>query len=143
MILTFYTNTSASNTIGKDLVIGDAMNIVLKRDFNVLEPIIYLIGADITPYNYFHLGGVINRFYFIDSVRVNRGNVLEIHASCDYLETYKVDILASYAKHRAVIEGGMFGDVEVNLTGDYSEVIYSSDVELVEADNSVLSVLGY
>lgn len=143
MDLTFYTNTSANNVIGKVLDVGEVITVFLKRDFDIGRPTLLLHGVDIAPYNYFYLAGGINRFYFIDDSRILAGGVVQISATCDYLETYKTEILDSYAKHRTVIGVNTFGDVEVNLTGDYSENRYSSSVELTEVDNSILSVLGY
>lgn len=144
MILTFYKNTSANNVIGKILTEPMNMNIFLKGDVDISNPILRLaVGADesLSQYNYCFIHE-LDRYYFIDNVTSLNARVVDLSCSVDVLETYKVDILNSHARFTRPIREGDYqtdsGSVEVNKT---ITQVYS-DVELVKESTMLISVLG-
>lgn len=144
MILTFYKNTSANNVIGKILTEPMNMNIFLKGDVDISNPILRLaVGADesLSQYNYCFIPE-LGRYYFIDNVSNFNARIVDLSCSVDVLETYKDDILNSHARFTRPIREGDYqtdaGSVEVNKT---ITQIYS-DVELVKESTMLISVLG-
>lgn len=92
MKITFYSTVDGENVINKTLIKGVTIPINLKRDVDILNPVLVLTnktGVDYRKYNYCFID-TLNRFYFIRTVRQINGFLFHLELSCDVLETYKV-----------------------------------------------------
>lgn len=144
MILTLYKTSSGNNVINKVLTEPETMNIFLRKDFDITNPVLKIEVSptlDIESYNYFHLSE-LDRFYFIEDFRILNSTIWEIVGKCDVLETYKTEILNSFCKYRKPVSSGDFGAIEIDSTGKNLIQNLESDVEMVLSDNSILSVYG-
>ncbi len=96
--------------------------------------------------NYAHLkteNRELGRFYFIDSIESSNAKIETLHLRTDVLETYKQDILNSYAAFNKKLEAGDYGETNISLTGEVEITNYLSDVTLENFDNSLFSVLRW
>lgn len=144
MNLTLYKTTNADNVINKVKTDDYAVVINLKKDTNWLTPEILLAsiaGVDFKDYNYCHLD-VVNKFYFIRSIESMGNRISKLICECDYLETYKADILASNAAFRKQVESGDYGSIDLENTGRDTIANYESDTSLVAANTIILSTMG-
>ncbi len=144
MILTLYKTNSADNVINKLLVEDHAIVINFKKDTDFINPEIYLAeiaGIDFKDYNYCTITE-LNRSYFIRDIVAVNNRIFRLYCECDYIETYKADILASNCTYSKQVQAGDFGDFEATTTGREIIVDYQSDVALEENNTIVLSTIG-
>lgn len=144
MNLTLWKTTNADNVINKVKTDDYAVVINMKKDTNWLTPEILLAsipGVDFNDYNYCHLD-VVNKFYFIRSIESMGNRISKLICECDYLETYKADILASNAAFRKQVEPGDYGSIDLENTGRDTIANYESDTSLVAANTIILSTMG-
>lgn len=131
MQLKLFVNNSAANTINKSLTNEQTFDILLRGDFDIIRPKIRLVmptGISALTFNYATISD-LNRNYFIDSVESINSKVWAFNLSCDVIETYKSQILASDAKVKRNIK-----------TGDY----ISSNVATVATDeNATISTFDF
>ncbi len=145
MKLVLYKNISADNSINKVLTDGTSFNINLKQQTDIVNPDIYLTtltGIDYTDFNYAEIVE-LKRFYFIDSIGSVNASIFKLELRTDVLETYKQDILNSYAAFNKKLEAGDYGETNISLTGEVEITNYLSDVTLENFDNSLFSVLRW
>ncbi len=145
MILTLSKTLDGDNVINKVLTNSVNLNINLKRDVDIINPVLILMlvaGVDYRDYNYCTISE-LRRSYFIRSVEVLNERVFSLVCECDYLETYKADILASKAKVMRKIESGDYGETELNFTGEVEITNHESNITLEPFDNSLLTVIRW
>lgn len=135
----------ADNVINKTLTDSVTININLKRDIDVINPVLILLrtpNVDFHDYNYCQISE-LQRYYFIRGVEILNDKMFSLNCECDYLETYKTEILSSVAKYKRKVGIGDYGEIELERTGRTTTSHYYSDVELESSDNSILSVLRW
>lgn len=137
MILKLYKTLDAKNVINKTLDNELELNVKMQGDLDVNNPMIAISKRDF-DYNYCHIPE-IGRYYFIDEVR--KGAVISLSCSCDYLETYKSQIMAGEALFSRAVKAGDYGNVNLDLTGREDMTLFFSDVALEESEGAVLSVI--
>lgn len=145
MQLILYKNTSPANTLNKVLTDGTVFNINFRGEVDIINPSIPLVrltGLDYREYNYAEIVE-LGRFYFIDSIDSTNARIETLNLKTDVLETYKQDILNSYAAFNKKLEDGDYGEVNISLTGEVKITNYLSDVTLEKFDNSLFSVLRW
>ena len=103
MQVTFYKTTDNKNVINKVLTNPLTINLNIKEDNPDFAPVLKMV-TDVTGYNYCHIP-FFNRFYFVDRVE-RKGQIILVGLSCDVLETYKDDILASNARFKRNLKNG-------------------------------------
>lgn len=144
MKLKLYATSDRENVINKTLNAQGETVINLKRSTDIIAPEITLVeiaGVDFHACNYAEIPE-LNRKYFIRSVESVNADLVRLSLETDYLETYKADILNSDANYRTRIGAGDYGTLTLETTGRQTVESFESDAELVESDNSVLSILG-
>ncbi len=103
MQVTFYKTKDNKNVINKVLTSPLTINLNIKEDNPDYAPVLKMV-TDVTGYNYCHIP-FFNRFYFVDRVE-RKGQIILVGLSCDVLETYKDDILASNARFKRNLKNG-------------------------------------
>lgn len=103
MQVTFYKTTDNKNVINKVLTSPLTINLNIKEDNPDFAPVLKMV-TDVTGYNYCHIP-FFNRFYFVDRVE-RKGQIILVGLSCDVLETYKDDILASNVRFKRNLKNG-------------------------------------
>lgn len=111
MQVTFYKTTDNKNVINKVLTSPLTINLNIKEDNPDYAPVLKMV-TDVTGYNYCHIP-FFNRFYFVDRVE-RKGQIILVGLSCDVLETYKADILASNARFKRNLKTGDYMSVNID-----------------------------
>lgn len=95
MVVNFYKNSSPVIQVNKTLSTSKQVTCNLKKDCDILEPVLILQSVSIGDANYFQIPDFSGRYYFIDRIITLNPNVIEIHGKIDVLMSFKSDILAS------------------------------------------------
>lgn len=128
MIINLYETSSAKNVINKVLNNQYQLNIIARKDFDVLNPMLILSEGteDLRLYNYCTIPE-LNRSYFVDRIEPFNSEMINLYLSCDVLETYKGQVLSCNARYRRRIK-----------TGDYynfnSESLTNPETTLISSD---------
>ena len=140
MILKLYVVDSGANVINKVLTGETIININPKKDFDIINPIIFLNG-DFKEFNYCVIED-FNRSYFIDSIIQVNNKIVKLNCSCDVLETYKDDILNSKCRFNRSIKSGDYGVSNVELGKDKIIVKHSGNVTLQKVNSLIMVTIG-
>ncbi len=145
MILTLYKNQDGDNVLNKTLVNGYDLTIWLKAETDVTRPRIVLStveGVNFNDFNYAYIAE-LNRYYYLDSVANMNARLWRLDLSCDVIESYKADILASSARLRRNIRNGDYMSTAIDSSVIKSVSLHNSDKGFTGADNSlILTTLG-
>lgn len=143
MLLTLFSVADADNVIGKTMVEKLRMNINLKRDTDIINPILFLVPNIPEGFNGVNYAEIpeLGRYYFIDSATSISNTVWQLNLSCDVLETYKHDILASNARFlRKVYNGDCAGQLDASICKTVST--HNSSKGLVDGTTMLITTVG-
>lgn len=145
MKITFYSTVDGENVINKTLIKGVTIPINLKRDIDILNPVLVMTnksGVDYRKYNYCFIDK-LNRFYFIRTVRQINGFLFHLELSCDFLETYKDDILSSNARFKRKVMLGDYYNANIDNSVKQNVNTYKGDVTIsLTNQNYILTSMG-
>lgn len=145
MKLFLYNVADGDNVINKTLSNKVEIEIRLSNDVDVINPEIRLrtiAGVDFSDFNYAFID-VLGRYYFINKLGRVSANDTFLYLSCDVLETYKAEILASKARLRRSIRNGDFYEGNMDFTIDTNVMIYNSNAGLPDGENTtILTTIG-
>ncbi len=145
MLLTLFKNSDGDNVINKTLNEPYDLQIRLKAETDVINPMFMLSnveGVDYQDYNYCHIP-FLKRYYFIDSLSSVNARMWKLQLTCDVLESYKTDILASNARLRRNIRNGDYFNASLDSSAVSSVSIHNSNKGFTGLDNSIiLTTLG-
>ena len=97
MELQLFQNKSSENTINKDLTLITTKNINLKQSTNLYETFLVFKNDNTTDYSKVNYAKMLNKYYFVSHETIQNNSLIRLHLKEDVLETYKNDILSSYA----------------------------------------------
>lgn len=144
MKLTIYQTDDDANVIGKTLTDDYEIDIFLAASTDIVNPIIPLEaidGVDYGDYNYAYIDE-LERYYFIDEVESINARICSLSMTCDVIETYKAEILASNARYMRSMKNGDYIQFSLPATA-YGEVDnYESTKELTGDVSMILSTIG-
>ena len=145
MQITFYSTDDGENVINKTLSQGVTIPIHLKRETDILSPVLTLTnktGIDYTQFNYCFID-VLNRFYFIRTVRQLNSALFHVELSCDVLETYKAKILSSKARFKRKVKTGDYYNASIDDSTKETINTYKGNVTIsLTNQNYILTSLG-
>lgn len=139
MELILYKTNDAKNVINKTLTNAVSLQIVLKRDINIIMPELVLNG-DFRGFNYASIPD-LNRFYFVTDIEQLNLKMVKLSLICDVLETYKDVILNSVCSFKSKVNVGDYGEIDLDTTGKNIYKSFDSNLELELSNNVILSVL--
>ena len=145
MQITFYKTDDGENVINKTLLNGVTIPIQLKRETDILNPILTLTnktGLDYYQFNYCYMD-VLKRFYFVRTVRQLNIALFHVELSCDVLETFKHDILECNARFKRGVKDG--DTQQQNTVKEVSKkfTIYKSNISIdYSKQNIILTTVG-
>lgn len=143
-MLHLYITHDAPNVIRKHFDLVDSFEIRLKEITDVINPNIRLrvgAGFDVNSFNYAGIES-FGRYYFVDNARYITNDIIQFDLSCDVLETYQDEILATYCEVSRVPQNSDYGIMRT--VDDVRKVYlrYDSDKELLKSTSIVLTTIG-
>lgn len=122
----FYTVADNDNVLEKTLESALVKNVLFLKSNNILTPTVRLLINNITEFlkrNYCFIE-TLQRYYFIDSVTIERGGIATLELSIDVLMTYKDDILRASAEI-VKSDSGIFAQMNYQEKNEVSILKYT------------------
>jgi hypothetical protein len=145
MNLKLYKINDDENVINKNIPADYlTFDITLRNDFDINNPILLLsnpLTDSVEDYNYCFLTD-LNRYYFVDNIGLVNKSIIKLNCTCDVLETYKADILASKAQFMRNIEVGDYFDAQIPASINKSITTWQSDKGFSGPVTMVLTTIG-
>ena len=144
MELKLYAVNDGENVINKTMTLKTTMEINLKRDVDIINPRLILIPNLPTGFsgiNYAEIP-VLNRFYFVDSITNISSTLWQLDLSCDVLETYKADILASKARLYRNLKAGDYFNTALESSHLTTVAKYASNKGISNSETLIMTTVG-
>ena len=144
MELKLYAVNDGENVINKTMTLQTTMKINLKRDVDIINPRLILIPNLPTGFSGINYAEIplLNRFYFVDSITNISGTLWQLDLSCDVLETYKADILASKARFYRNLKAGDYFDTALESSHITTVAKYLSNKGISDSDTLIMTTVG-
>ena len=144
MELKLYALNGGENVINKSMTLKATMEINLKRDVDIINPRLILIPNLPTGFSGINYAEIplLNRFYFVDSITNISGTLWQLDLSCDVLETYKADILASKARFYRNLKAGDYFDTALESSHITTVAKYASNKGISDSETLILTSIG-
>lgn len=140
MKLQFYNSSSANNVINKKLTLVGETDIHLKATTDLDNPQLIFLNdgkIDFTKVNY---AKMLNRCYFVSYETMKNTRLINLIMKLDVLETFKKNILSSYAD---IIKKASPSDVSQNdVTASTITKTYKSDITLKDGKTIIAVTSG-
>ena len=142
MRIIFKKSPDGVNTIRKNFTDSKELDVQLLKDFDIINPVLYIRDAGIENFNYFEIPD-LNRSYYVLGFENLGGNRFRIMGAVDVCTTYENEILDSDGLFYRKIKSGDY----INSSVDYSVltdvVNYESNVEVdIENKPIILTTIG-
>lgn len=145
MIIDFYLMSEDRNKIGKTLNVLKTIKAESNvKDLSLIDTVLFLSTMsvdEIKNYNYLYIHE-LNRYYFIENVSVTITGLYKLQLHCDLLETYKNDILDSFALINQSGNNNKYYDGGYLSQSNYDVDIYKSNKVFNSAKTLVITTLG-
>ena len=144
MELKLYAVNDGDNVINKTMTLKTAMEINLKRDVDIINPRLILIPnlpTGFTGINYAEIP-LLNRFYYVDSITNISATLWQLDLSCDVLETYKEDILASKARLYRNLKAGDYFNTALESSHLTTVAKYNSNKGISDNETLIMTTVG-
>lgn len=129
MKIQFYKNLSGVNILNKNLqLIGQPIEFTLKKDTNIIQPVLILAGY--VGGNYCYIED-FNRYYYVDDFNLLSSGHYEIYLTVDVLSSYKDDLL----------NGGIKAETEdkkiiyLNNEDKYKDIIINNQYIVINSNH--------
>ena len=144
MKLKLYAVNDGKNVINKTLTLKTTMEINLKRDVDIINPRLILIPNLPTGFSGINYAEIpeLNRFYFVDSITNISVTLWQLDLSCDVLETYKADILASKARLYRNLKAGDYFDTDLESSHITTVAKYASNKGISDSETLIMTTVG-
>ena len=144
MELKLYAVNDGENVINKTKTLKTTIEINLKRDVDIINPRLILIPNLPTGFSGINYAEIplLNRFYFVDSITNISGTLWQLDLSCDVLETYKADILASKARFYRNLKAGDYFDTALESSHITTVAKYLSNKGISDSDTLIMTTVG-
>ena len=144
MELKLYAVNDGENVINKTMTLKTTMEINLKRDVDIINPRLILIPNLPTGFSSINYAEIplLNRFYFVDSITNISGTIWQLDLSCDVLETYKADILASKARLYRNLKAGDYFDTALESSHITTVAKYPSTKGISDTETLIFTSIG-
>ena len=144
MELKLYAVNDGDNVINKVMTLKTTMEINLKRDVDIINPRLILIPnlpTGFTGINYAEIP-LLNRFYYVDSITNISATLWQLDLSCDVLETYKEDILASKARLYRNLKAGDYFNTALESSHLTTVAKYNSNKGISDNETLIMTTVG-
>lgn len=144
MELKLYAVNDGENVINKTMTLKTTMEINLKRDVDIINPRLILIPNLPTGFNGINYAEIplLNRFYFVDNITNISSTLWQLDLSCDVLETYKADILASKARLYRNLKPGDYFNTALESSHLTTVAKYASNKGISDSETLIMTTVG-
>lgn len=144
MELKLYAVSDGENVINKTMTLKTTMEINLKRDVDIINPRLILIPNLPTGFSGINYAEIpeLNRFYFVDSITNISSTLWQLDLSCDVLETYKADILASKARLYRNLKAGDYFNTALESSHLTTVAKYASNKGISDSETLIMTTVG-
>lgn len=144
MELKLYAVNDGENVINKTMTLKTTMEINLKRDVDIINPRLILIPNLPTGFGGINYAEIptLNRFYFVDSITNISSTLWQLDLSCDVLETYKADILASKARLYRNLKAGDYFNTALESSHLTTVAKYASNKGISDSETLIMTTVG-
>lgn len=144
MELKLYAVNDGENVINKTMTLKTTMEINLKRDVDIINPRLILIPNLPTGFSGINYAEIpdLNRFYFVDNITNISGTLWQLDLSCDVLETYKADILASKARLYRNLKAGDYFNTALESSHITTVAKYVSNKGISDSETIIMTTVG-
>ena len=144
MELKLYAVNDGENVINKTMTLKTTMEINLKRDVDIINPRLILIQNLPTGFSGINYAEIpeLNRFYFVDSITNISAKLWQLELSCDVLESYKADILASKARFYRNLKAGDYFDTALESSHITTVAKYASNKGISDSETLIMTTVG-
>lgn len=144
MELKLYAVNDGKNVINKTMTLKTTMEINLKRDVDIINPRLILIPNLPTGFSGVNYAEIpeLNRFYFVDNITNISATLWQLDLSCDVLETYKADILASKARLYRNLKAGDYFNTALESSHIATVAKYASNKGISDSDTLIMTTVG-
>lgn len=144
MELKLYNVTDGENVINKTMTLKTTMEINLKRDVDIINPRLILIPNLPTGFSGINYAEIpqLNRFYFVDNITNISSTLWQLDLSCDVLETYKADILASKARLYRNLKAGDYFNTALESSHLTTIAKYASNKGISDSETLIMTTVG-
>ena len=144
MEMILYKTNDSDNVINKTLTAVYSFNLNMKKDVDIVQPIIILNDKgmmEFTKCNYCYLQE-FDRYYFIRAIDNVSNHLWSLSLECDVLESFKLDILTSVVEINKPIGDGEFyvNDIKSEVRKEVD--LYEGDTEFTKDKTIILSSIG-
>lgn len=144
MEMILYKTNDSDNVINKTLNTIYSFNINMKKDVDIIQPVIILNDKntmDFKECNYCYLHE-FDRYYFIRSIDNVGKNLWSLTLECDVLESFKLDIISAVVEINKPIGDGEFyvNDIKSEVRKEVD--LYEGDSEFTKSKAFILSTIG-
>jgi len=144
MELILYQTLDNENVINKDLILKYTINIKLKDNVGIINPVITLNDKntmDFNTCNYAYLPD-FKRYYFIRSIENVSNYMWNLNLESDVLESFKNDILNSVVEVIRGVKQGEYYSTNTQVETIRDIDIFKSNITLINEKNTILSSIG-
>ena len=144
MELKLYAVNDGDNVINKTMTLKTTMEINLKRDVDIINPRLILITNLPTGFSGINYAEIplLNRFYFVDSITNISSTLWQLDLSCDVLETYKAEILASKARLYRNLKAGDYFNTALDSSHLTTVAKYASNKGISNSETLIMTTVG-
>ena len=144
MELKLYSVNDGKNVINKTMTLKTTIEINLKRDVDIINPRLILIPNLHTGFSGINYAEIpeLNRFYFVDSIANISATLWQLDLSCDVLETYKADILASKARLYRNLKAGDYFNTALESSHITTVAKYLSNKGISDSESLIMTTVG-
>ena len=144
MELKLYAVNDGENVINKTMTLKTTIEINLKRDVDIINPRLILIPNLPTGFSGINYAEIpeLNRFYFVDSISNISATLWQLDLSCDVLETYKADILASKARFYRNMKAGDYFNTALESSHITTVAKYASNKGISDSETLIMTTVG-
>ena len=118
MELKIYNNNSNTNVLNKNITLVDTLELNLKIDNSILQPVLILKNYSSGNYCYIKK---FNRYYYITDIRVLNGGLYQLHLDVDVLMTYKDVIKTNPITTHKIVK--IVNDVDFSTLYDFTQYL--------------------
>lgn len=144
MRLKLYVVNDGKNVINKTRTLKTTIDVNIKRDVDIINPRIILASDSPTGFMGINYAAFteFNRFYFVDNITNISRKLWQLDLSCDVLETYKADILASKARFYRNLKAGDYFNTALESSHITTVAKYASNKGISDSETLIMTTVG-